>query len=177
MRESKGEPADERFGTNVRGERERAGMSQSALAAAMNEHGHAWHQQTVGRVESGRQPVRIGEAEDLARVLHTSLDRLTWTTQEASAGLFLDSLIARAENAFRDITSATAELDWVQWQLGTSVGETERADCYGSDRIRAIVTEARMVLELTAEAAVGQGHRDHAELRKTGDSPEEVDEP
>jgi transcriptional regulator with XRE-family HTH domain len=169
MRESQREPADERFGTNLRAIRERAGISQSGLADAMNERGHTWHQQTVGRIEAGRQSARIGEAEDIAAILKTSVDRLMWTTQEASAGIFLDMTIARAENGFEQITTGTAELLWAQHQLEVSVGEAERAGCYGSDRVRVIVAEARAVLELTPEDAVGSGRKHHEELRATGE--------
>ena len=161
--------ADERFGTNVRAERERAGISQKAIATAMNERGHAWHQQTVVRVEAGRQPVRIGEAEDLAKILHTSLDRLTWTTQEASAALFLDSVIARTEGAWEKISAGTRELLYCIWQLSTSVGEAERAGCYGSDRVERIVQEAKVVLEGTPEGALESGRRQFEELRETGE--------
>ena len=168
MRESQREPADERFGTNLRALRERAGISQSALADAMNERGHTWHQQTVGRIEAGRQSARIGEAEDIAVILKTTVDRLIWTTQEASAGMLLDMTIARAENGFEQITSGTAELLWAQFQLEASVSDAERAGCYGSERVRTIVAEAKTVLELTPEAAVESGRAHHEELRRTG---------
>ncbi len=169
MRETQREPADERFGANVRTERERGGMSQSALAAAMTERGHTWHQQTVTRVEGGRQSLRLAEAEDLAAILKTSVDRLTWTTREASAGLLMDSVIARANNAWEQIADGTNHLLFALRQLGTTVGEAERARCYDSDRIREIVREAHMILQMTPEEALARGRADYGELVKTGE--------
>lgn len=69
----------------MRSLRERKGMSQSALAAAMSERGIPWHQQTVGRIEGGQQQLRAAELVELAAVLKTSLDRLTWSSPEANA--------------------------------------------------------------------------------------------
>ena len=60
-------------------------MSQAALAIEMTARGIPWHQQTVGRIEGGQQPLRFAEAVALAGVLKTSLDRLTWSTPEANA--------------------------------------------------------------------------------------------
>src|SRR3974390_3268705 len=70
MREDHRDLAEELFGMNLRILRERAGISQSALAAAMTKQGISWHQQTVGRVEAGQQSVRFHEARQLAAILH-----------------------------------------------------------------------------------------------------------
>jgi transcriptional regulator with XRE-family HTH domain len=84
-----GESADEKLAGNLRALREAAGMSQGALASAMAERGWPWHQSTVYRVESGRQGVKFAEAVDLADILATSLDRLTWSSAEASQAEFV----------------------------------------------------------------------------------------
>jgi transcriptional regulator with XRE-family HTH domain len=170
MPETHREPADERFGANLRQLREKAGMSQSALAAAMRKRGHKWYQQTVGRVEDGQQSARIGEAEDLAVILKTSVDRLTWTTEEASAGILLDMTTARASTAWGQIKAWTADLLHAQYQLGVSIGEAEQAGCYGSDRIRGIAREARAALTRTPESAVDAGREYHDELRAAADA-------
>lgn len=67
----------------MRALRENAGMSQTALATAMTERGHPWHQQTVGRVQSGAQPLRAAELIALAEIFGTTLDRFTWSTPES----------------------------------------------------------------------------------------------
>ena len=174
MGDSYGETADERFGANVRGERERAGMSQSGLAAEMRKRKHKWHQQTVGRVEEGLQSLRLAEAQDLASILHTSVDRLTWTTQEASAGLFMDMTIGRADTAWKQIAAWTVRLLSALHQLDISAGDADRAGCYDSDRIREIVREAHMVLErMTPEDAMETGRKDFERMHADGEEPEE----
>lgn len=173
MRESQKEPADERFGANVRAERERAAMSQSALAAAMTKRGHAWHQQTVGRVERGQQSLRLAEAEDLAAILKTSVDRLTWTTKEASAGLLMDMTIGRASAAWEQIAAWTVRLLHSLGQLETSVAAAEQAGCYDSDRVKEIVREAHIVLAMTPEAALEAGRKDRERMVRDGEELEE----
>lgn len=79
------ETADQRLGLNVRTLRELKGLSQRAIAEKMRQRGHSWHQQTVLKAEAGTRPVRFAEAVDLAAILHTSLDRLTWAPAEARA--------------------------------------------------------------------------------------------
>ena len=81
-------------------------MSQSALAAAMTERGYPWHQQTVGRVEAGRQSVRFAEIEQLARILQTSLDRFTWTQPEAGATEYIYSAGTRVVRCAEDVAHA-----------------------------------------------------------------------
>lgn len=69
--------AEKRIGANLRTLRERAGMSQTAVAAAMTEQGHSWHQSTVGRVETATQSLRLREAVDLAAILRIPLSALS----------------------------------------------------------------------------------------------------
>jgi transcriptional regulator with XRE-family HTH domain len=83
------ETADEKLAGNLRALREAAGISQDALAAAMAEHGWPWHQSTVYRAEKGLQAVKFAEAVDLAAILGTSLDRLTWSSAEAAQAEFV----------------------------------------------------------------------------------------
>jgi transcriptional regulator with XRE-family HTH domain len=67
----------QRFSANLRIARERAGMSQAALATLMREMGHdAFRQNTIYRIETGQRAVIIDEAYALARITRTSLDRL-----------------------------------------------------------------------------------------------------
>ncbi len=69
--------AEKRIGANLRTLRERAGMSQAAVAAAMTERGHSWHQSTVARVETAAQSLRLREAVDLAAILQVPLSALS----------------------------------------------------------------------------------------------------
>jgi len=105
-----GENADERLARNLRTLRERAGMSQDAIAAAMAERGHPWHQSTVYRVESGRQTVRFGEAADLAEILGTGVARFTWTSPEALVADFVTEAGARLHKSGSAVADAVAGL-------------------------------------------------------------------
>ncbi|MEV4936310.1 helix-turn-helix transcriptional regulator [Streptomyces zaomyceticus] len=51
-----------------------AGLSQEALAKAVNEHGLTWRQTTVAKTEKGDRPVLFVEAVILARVLGLSVE-------------------------------------------------------------------------------------------------------
>ena len=106
MREDHRKSADERFGMNVRIMRERKDMSQSALADAMTERGYPWHQQTVGRVEAGRQSVRFGEVEQLAQILKTSMDRFSWGSAEANETEFTYAAGTRVRRQYEVVATA-----------------------------------------------------------------------
>ena len=163
------ETADQSFAANLRALREKAGMSQKDLATAMSKRGVPWHQQTVGRIEAGQQQVRFAEAVEAAAVLKTSLDRLTWTSQEASVAILLDQSIARTEIAYKQIAGWTRIMLFAQRQLETTAGEAERASFHDSDRIKGRVREARDVLDLIPEEAVETGRQDHEHLIEPGD--------
>lgn len=71
---------DQRFAANFRAAREQAGLSQRQVADQMRERGLPWHQQTVYRLESGEQPVKLREAEHLAAIVGTEASALTRPT-------------------------------------------------------------------------------------------------
>src|SRR5688572_27521658 len=55
----------------------RGDMSQEALAESMSEMGHEkWSQSTVWSVERGTRPLRLAEAESLARLFDVDVTRL-----------------------------------------------------------------------------------------------------
>src|SRR5215469_1645268 len=85
--------ADERFAVNVRDERERRKLSQAEVARQMAVAGWAWHPQTQQKIEAGHRKVSVGEAEALAHILGTTVDRLTWPGQVASAAYLMDTSI------------------------------------------------------------------------------------
>ena len=106
MRERHRESTDDKFAANLRALRERAGLSQSALADEMTGRGHGWHQQTVGRVESGRQAVRFSEAVDLAEIFRTSTDRFTWGSAEANEASFTYAAGTRVRMQYEEVAMA-----------------------------------------------------------------------
>ena len=162
--------ADEQFAVNIRETRERKGMSQAALAAEMAERGWSWHPQTVQKAEAGQRHVRVGEAEALARILGTTIERLTWPGQEASAAALLDTMTGRAESAWEQIARWTATLEYAKYQLEVTIAETEQADCFGSARVREILAGAKNAFALAPETAVETGRQDHARMIKEGES-------
>lgn len=87
--------SDESIGRNLA--RFRGQMSQKELADAMRLLGWRWNQGTVSSIESGERPLRLAEAEDLARVFHlaggSTLARGEWE------GAFADAWAAMAEAA------------------------------------------------------------------------------
>jgi transcriptional regulator with XRE-family HTH domain len=169
--------ADEQFAVNIRETRERRGMSQGGLAEEMRKRGwEAWYPQTVQKVEAGHRHVRVGEAEALARIFGTTMERLTWPGTTASAAVLLDMSIGRAQGAWDRIARETATMLWNLAQLQSTVNQAERSDYLGSADIREIVREAKLVLQMTPEDAVEQGRADHEALRPGGDEEEEAGE-
>ena len=156
--------ADANFAANVRETRERLKMSQGELARRMSDRGFPYYQQTVRRVEDGKRKVSVGEGGALAEILRTTVDRLTWPGREASTAALLDRVTAKTERAFDQIIHWTGTLLFAQRQLGTTVGEAQRAGHYGSDRIRDQARAAEEALEYTPEDAVARGRRQHEEL-------------
>jgi transcriptional regulator with XRE-family HTH domain len=69
--------AEERFAANLRGARERAGLSQEAVASQMRDAGFdVFRQQTVAAIESGSRSVRLGEALALGRIVGSDMSAL-----------------------------------------------------------------------------------------------------
>lgn len=69
---------DQRFITNLRLARERAGLSQEGLAERMNERGYtAFRQQTITRIENGHRKVSLEEAVQLAQAVGSTADALS----------------------------------------------------------------------------------------------------
>jgi transcriptional regulator with XRE-family HTH domain len=99
---------DALFGYNLRKLRERAGMSEVALADAMREHGRPWHQSTVGRVQSGQQPAKYADAVALAAIFGVPLEQFRWKTGEANAIGWLDMAAERVQAQFNETARAVA---------------------------------------------------------------------
>ncbi|MBP5800768.1 helix-turn-helix transcriptional regulator [Microbacterium maritypicum] len=60
---------EEQIGADVASARERAGLSQKELAAAMTDRGFKWAQATVSQIEKGERPLRLSEADHLAELI------------------------------------------------------------------------------------------------------------
>jgi transcriptional regulator with XRE-family HTH domain len=138
--------ADRRFAANVKTARERLGMSQADLAAALADQGLAdLTQQKIAAVESGTRGVKIGEALAFARALRMSVDALArpaGLTREA--GDLLD--------ATREVRTAAREaVSWAR-QLADGTARLQRiielAQAAGhEDALADELTIARKALE------------------------------
>lgn len=63
------DPAEVKFGQDLRAARERLGISQEQLASQMRAAGYnAYRQNTIYRIESGLRGIRLGEALALSRL-------------------------------------------------------------------------------------------------------------
>ncbi|WP_137771861.1 helix-turn-helix transcriptional regulator [Microbacterium sp. O] len=60
---------EEQIGADVATARERAGLSQKELAAAVTDRGFKWAQATVSQIEKGERPLRLSEADHLAELI------------------------------------------------------------------------------------------------------------
>lgn len=174
MQENKPETIDRRLAEALRSLRERAGMSQSALAAAMAERGHLWHQQTVGRAEAGQQQIRFAEAVALARIFGVALERFTWASGDANAIDWLDMHADRLRGCFSDTARAVAAQisagELAKRSIGTVAGRTAPR-----------VLEALELLEHAIEEygplqnAFDEGVRMYEEMHEHGGDEEDDD--
>lgn len=147
--------ADERLGANVRALREGKGIPQAELARLMGEAGHPWHQSTVARAEAGRQSVRTSEAEDLARILGTTVDRLLWAGPEAAEAAFISAATARLRAEWRAAALAAARLHDARAAAERARARTART---GWPRVRAMADGlAEDLADCTLDAALDEG--------------------
>lgn len=155
--------AERRFATNLRTTRERKGMTQAQLAEAMTEHGiPGWRQQTVTRVENGHRRIWIGEAQALADILGTTMERLTWAQGEDRELTDVDEAVVTLRRAWRQVSDAVVLLDSARTAGGYQLAEAQ-ASKYKRVRDAAGELEAE-IADRTLESAVGDGlGRGHAE--------------
>jgi transcriptional regulator with XRE-family HTH domain len=148
--------AERRFATNLRTTRERKGMTQAQLAEAMTEHGiPGWRQQTVTRVENGHRRIWIGEAQALADILGTTMERLTWAQGEDRALTDVDDAIVVIKRAWQQVSDAVVSLD-----AARASGRYQLAEAQASkyERVREAAAELEeWIAARTLESAVDDG--------------------
>ncbi|GIT80216.1 hypothetical protein LLS1_18850 [Leifsonia sp. LS1] len=84
---------DASIARNVKLARERAGLSQSELAARLTSMGvGGFHQTTVARIESGTRVLRLAEALAIARLLDYRVEELVESEESTSLRWEYDSL-------------------------------------------------------------------------------------
>lgn len=101
----------ETIGRNLRTARERKGMSQAEVAAAMRAAGFTtWRQTTVNKVEATERDVSAPEFRQLAALFATSMERLSWLEGEAAAVAVVEMAIAQVRQAWREASEASLSL-------------------------------------------------------------------
>ncbi|WP_396646192.1 helix-turn-helix transcriptional regulator [Microbacterium sp.] len=117
---------DQLIGQNIasmRGE-----LSQQALADAMRAQGFDWAQATVWSVEKGKRPVRLAEAEAVARILRVTVEDLLRVPAMARI-IDLDNRLTgveiRLDEAAREWERLLAQLVTLADEQGVSEGEVE----------------------------------------------------
>jgi hypothetical protein len=94
----------------------------------MTERGWPWHQSTVYRVETGKQPVRFDEALDLADLLGVTLDRLTWEIGQAAREEQVTRNISSVREAMQEAAVAVARLRYERLTAGIAARGTADSD-------------------------------------------------
>jgi hypothetical protein len=69
-------------------------MSQEAVADAMRQLGHSWHQTTVAKTEIAGRPLRLNELTDLARVLGVRASHLAATETDFKLEMVQNDVVA-----------------------------------------------------------------------------------
>lgn len=100
------------FRENMKRRREILGMNQTDLARRMKAQGHAFHQQTIQRVEAGERPVRLDEAFAIADILESSVESMTRTYASGFADVVyaVEKLERESHNAYDGVLTSIA--DW-----------------------------------------------------------------
>jgi transcriptional regulator with XRE-family HTH domain len=154
---SDGRAAEQYLPENLRRYRDARGMSQAALAQAMSERGWPWHQPTVYKIESGKQPVGFGEVTDLAQILGVSAERLGMPGPEDAAVAFVELAAVILSERWHDLAEAAERLERARSAAARAVSRAEREqDKYP----RALESAAELALALeqrTLESAVDAG--------------------
>jgi len=106
---------EERFALNLRSALAERDISQEALAEAMSDMGHSWHQSTVYKVLTMKRRVGLGEAVDIARVLNIPMEMLISDGDSASLRATALQAVQRMIAARRGLLGA-----WGEWARATS---------------------------------------------------------
>lgn len=115
---------DEQIGKNL--QRLRGELSQKDLAVAMRKAGYKWSQATVWSVEQGERPLRLTEAEELARILDVGTHMLTTSDQELA-----EILMTRAiHDLMEEIDEKSQELYARQRRLALTMSPEDTDDYF-----------------------------------------------
>lgn len=115
------------FAENLRDAREKAGLSQDALASIMSDLGYAFRQQTITRIEGGERRVEVGEAFALARSVGTSVEALMRPAGVARDGLRILDAVRRVHQVQQAVRKVYDSYNAERRDLEALVNRAERS--------------------------------------------------
>lgn len=121
----------------------------------MSERNWPWHQQTVYKVENGKQAVGLGEATDLADILRVPVDRLTWSGPEANAVEQVHHASGNLRQAWNETADAVARLHAAQAGADRALAESRDSPYRRVQEARRGLAEEITDAELGAAIAEG----------------------
>lgn len=155
------ESASARVGANVTLYRERKGLPKRALVRLMAERGFAWHGQTLSRIESGVQSLRLEEAGALADILGIPVHLFLLPSAETQATDALTGMRRQIISASDQVAAAVAAL------LEAGSATEHRAGMFEhhqSPRVREAREDALAAIsEYDLDAAIAEGLRRYEE--------------
>ena len=148
---------DEAFAANVKATRERLGWSQGELARRVSDAGWTnFHQTTISRIEKAERAVRLSEAQGIADVLRTTVDRLLQEPKHVRNLRRLTDAHAAARRAMYTVGGEIFRFELAQGDLAKEVDYMTRqldkiADEKERKRVKQLLEGAQPMLTLTLE--------------------------
>jgi transcriptional regulator with XRE-family HTH domain len=154
MAEARPDMADQRFAENLRFARERAGLSQAALATQMVDLGWPFHQQTIARIEDGRRKVGMGEGDALARAVGSNMLAMIRPHGHARVAWTIISAVRDVRETHRQATQVLCRFNAEFERLERAIASARDA---GLEEILADeIALGQLALELDIATAVKQ---------------------
>jgi transcriptional regulator with XRE-family HTH domain len=165
------EALDALVGRNVQELRKAQGMTQTDLANEVTERGIPFRQQTVVKIEQGKRPLRLTEADAVARALNVSVDALVAERVVIDLAAMLASHTRALADAWTEANTALEGLvrarESVRFALGSVVrkGQHDRVPKELLDEAATLVqVDPVMVAESVKARGMAQRGVDEAEL-------------
>ncbi len=150
------DPLDEYFAQNMTRFREAAKMSQAELVTRLRKQGwNSVHPTTISRIEKGERPVRLSEADRIARVLGQDLSRMMSRPRHAGIEAEVDKTIEDYCKRYNQTLEGAYWLLVIRTVLQDQLASLhEVAEREGEQRLLDKYEEGRTYLQLRIDTAV-----------------------